>query len=453
MKSRSMDLTEGPVVSGIIRYTIPIVLSSTLQLLFNAADLMVVGQFCGSISVGAISSTGAITNLIINLFVGLSVGAGVCVAHAMGSHREQALHETIHTAIPLSIVCGLILTAAGMVLTKPMLRMMDAPADVFPLSATYMMIYFGGVTFTLLYNFGSAILRAAGDTRSSLIYLSIAGILNVILNLIFVILFHMNVAGVGLATVISQAVSALLVLRELMRRQDACRYIPRKSHIYAQPLRKMVTIGLPAGVQGCLFSISNVVIQSSVNSFGSVMVAGCGAASNIEGFIWTAMNGVSQSAVNYIGQNLGARKFDRIHKVFHSCLLLVSILGLVLGVSAYVFTPQLLSIYITDSPAAIAAGQNRMFFISLPYFICGIMDTLTGCLRGLGKSLLPMLVSVLGVCVLRIVWVTTIFQVYHTPSCLFASYVVSWVLTEIVQFVLFKTSLRKLEHQKELLPV
>ena len=452
MKSRSMDLTKGPVVSGIIRYTIPIVLSSALQLLFNAADLMVVGQFCGSLSVGAISSTGAMTNLIINLFVGLSVGAGVCVAHAMGSHKEEELHHTIHTAIPLSLLCGVILTAAGILLTRPLLELMGTPEDVLPLSETYMIIYFGGVTFTLLYNFGSAILRAAGDTKSSLIYLSLAGVLNIILNLVFVICFQMNVAGVGLATVISQAVSALLVLWELMRRPDACRYIPRESHIYAAPLRKMTTIGLPAGIQGCLFSISNVVIQSSVNSFGTVMVAGCGAASNIEGFIWTTMSGVGQAAVNYTGQNLGAHKFDRIHKVYHSCLCIVFLLGLVMGVSAYIYAPQLLSIYITDSPAAIAAGQIRMLWICLPYCFGGIMDTLTGCLRGLGKSLLPMLVTILGVCVLRVVWVSTIFQIpkFHTPSVLFASYIVSWIVTEIVQFILFKTALKKLEQQAEL---
>ena len=453
MKSRSMDLTSGPVVSGIIRYTIPIVLSSALQLLFNAADLMVVGQFCGSLSVGAISSTGAMTNLIINLFVGLSVGAGVCVAHAIGSHKEEEVSRTIHTAIPLSLLCGVILTIVGIFLTHPLLVLMGTPSDVLPLSETYMIIYFGGVTFTLLYNFGSAILRAAGDTKSALIYLSLAGVLNIVLNLVFVILFHMNVAGVGLATVISQALSAVLVLLEIMRRPDACRYIPRKSHIYAAPLRKMVTIGLPAGIQGCLFSISNVVIQSSVNSFGSTMVAGCGAASNIEGFIWTTMSGVGQAAVNYTGQNLGAQKFDRIHKVYRSCLCIVTLLGLIMGVSAYVFSEPLLSIYITDSQEAIAAGQIRMLWICLPYFLGGIMDTLTGCLRGLGKSLLPMLVTILGVCVLRVVWVATIFRIpgFHTPGVLFASYIVSWFVTEVVQLIMFKTSLKKLE--REALPV
>ena len=447
MKSRSMDLVNGPVVSGIIRYTIPIVLSSALQLLFNAADLMVVGRFCGSISVGAVSSTGAMTNLVINLFVGLSVGAGVCVAHGVGSRRDQEVHNTIHTAIPLALLCGLVLTVVGIAITDPMLKIMDTPEDVLPLSSVYMKIYFGGVTFTLLYNFGSAILRAAGDTRSSLIYLSIAGVLNIILNLVFVICFHMNVAGVGLATVISQALSALLVLGELMRRKDACRFSFREARLHWEPLRKMATIGLPAGVQGCLFSISNMVIQSSVNSFGSIMVAGCGAAANIEGFIWTTMNGVSQSAVNYVGQNLGAQKFDRIHKVFRSCLGIVTLLGLVLGVSAYVFSSQLLSIYITDSPEAIAAGQVRMLWICFPYFVCGIMDTITGALRGLGKSLLPMLVSILGVCVLRILWVSTIFQAIHTPGCLFASYLVSWIVTEVIQYILFKTSLKKLQAQ------
>lgn len=449
MKSRSMDLTNGPVVSGIIRYTIPIVLSSALQLLFNAADLMVVGQFCGSLSVGAISSTGAMTNLIINLFVGLSVGAGVCVAHAIGSHKEEEVSRTIHTAIPLSLLCGVVLTIIGILSTHPLLVLMGTPSDVLPLSETYMIIYFAGVSFTLLYNFGSAILRAAGDTRSALIYLSLAGVLNIILNLLFVVVFHMNVAGVGLATVISQALSAVLVLLEIMRRPDACRYIPRKSHIYAAPLKKMITIGLPAGIQGCLFSISNVVIQSSVNSFGSTMVAGCGAASNIEGFIWTTMTGVGQAAVNYTGQNLGAQKFDRIHKVYRSCLCIVTLLGLVMGVSAYVFSEPLLSIYITDSPEAIAAGQVRMLWICLPYFLGGIMDTLTGCLRGLGKSLLPMLVTILGVCVLRVVWVATIFRLpgFHTPGVLFASYTVSWFVTEVVQFVLFKTSLKKLRQQ------
>ena len=450
MKSRSMDLVHGPMLSGIIQYTIPIILSSVLQLLFNAADLMVVGQFCGSISVGAVSSTGAITNLIINLFVGLSVGAGVCVAHAMGSRQEEELHRTIHTAIPVAILSGILLTVIGVILSRPLLVWMRTPADVLPLASTYMTVYFTGMTFTLLYNFGASILRAAGDTKSSLIYLTIAGVLNVALNLVFVVLFHMNVAGVALATILSQAVSALLVLRELMRRPDACRFIPKQSHIYAEPLRKMIRIGLPAGVQGCMFSISNVLIQSSVNSFGnSALIAGNGASANIEGFVYTSMNAVSQASVNYVGQNLGAHRFDRIRKSLGVCLGLVTVLGVTMGGLAFLFSRQLLGFYITDSAEAVAFGQLRMLWICAPYFVCGLMDVVTGALRGLGKSLLPMLVSILGVCVLRIFWIYTVFQLpqYHTPDCLYASYLISWTVTFLCQFLLFQIALHRLRKQ------
>lgn len=447
MKSRSMDLVHGPMLSGIILYTIPIVLSSVLQLLFNAADLMVVGQFCGSISVGAVSSTGAITNLIINLFVGLSIGAGVCVAHAIGSHQDNALHRTIHTAIPVAILSGILLTVIGVSMARPLLVWMKTPDDVLPLASTYMRVYFAGMTFTLLYNFGASILRAAGDTKSSLIYLTVAGVLNVILNLVFVVLFHMNVAGVALATIISQGVSAVLVLRELMRRPDACRFIPKESRIYWAPLRKMICIGLPAGIQGCMFSISNVIIQSAVNSFGnSALIAGNGASANIEGFVYTSMNAVSQATVNYVGQNLGAHRFDRIRKTMGICLTLVTVLGITMGGLAYLFAQQLLGFYITDSVEAIAYGELRMLWICVPYFLCGLMDVVTGALRGLGKSLLPMLVSILGVCVLRILWIYTVFQIpqYHTPECLYASYILSWAVTFICQWILFQIALHRL---------
>lgn len=448
MKSRSMDLVEGPLFSGIVRYTVPIVLSSVLQLLFNAADLVVVGQFCGSISVGAVSSTGALTNLIVNLFVGLSVGAGVSVAHAIGSRNPQLVHRTIHTALPVAFLSGIFLTVVGMSLSRTFLVWMKTPGDVLPLSATYMTIYFAGITFTLLYNFGAAILQASGDTKSALIYLSLAGILNVLLNLFFVIVLQMNVAGVALATILSQAVSAILVIRQLMRRTDACRFELRSSHIYKEPLLKMIRIGLPAGIQGSMFSISNVLIQSSINSFGSsTLVAGNGASSNIEGFVYTSMNAVSAATVNFVGQNLGAQRFDRIHKALRTCLGIVVFLGLTLGCTAYFLGPQLLSFYITDSPEAIAYGHNRMFYICLPYFICGLMDVCTGALRGLGKSLLPMLVSILGVCVFRVFWICTVFQWFHTPGVLYTSYIISWIITFIVQFFLFEVSVKKLQRQ------
>ena len=354
MNSRSMNLTRGPLLSGIIRYTIPIILSSLLQLMFNAADLMVVGQFCGSISVGAVSSTTALTNLIINLFIGLSVGAGVCVAHAYGSREDTVLSNTVHTAVPLAIGSGLFLTVVGMGLSKPLLKLMSTPDDVLPLASLYMTIYFGGITFTVLYNFCASILRAAGDTKSSLIYLTLAGVINLVLNLVFVIVFHMNVAGVALATIIAQAISAVLVLRELMRRTDACRFRFRSSHFYREPLVKMLRIGLPAGVQGCLFSISNVIIQSAINAFGSAaFIAGNGAAANIEGFVWNSMTALNQTSVNYIGQNLGAGNYDRIKKVFWYCLGCVTVLGMAMGGTVYAFAPQLLRFYVPDSPEAI----------------------------------------------------------------------------------------------------
>ena len=446
MKANKTDMLQGPLLGGIIRYTIPIILSGILQLLFNAADLMVVGQFCGAVSVAAVSSTGALTNLVVNLFMGISVGAGVCVAHGLGGRREEEVYRTVHTAIPVSLLSGVVLTVVGVNMCTPMLRLMKAPADVLPLSALYMKIYFCGITSTIVYNFSAAILRAAGDTRGPLVYLTVAGVVNVILNLVFVIVFHMNVAGVALATTISQAVSAILVVRALMRRTDVCQLRWKEVRIYKPQLMKMVRIGLPAGVQGSLFSISNVIIQSAVNSFGSaVIVAGNGAASNIEGFVYTSMNALNQTAVNYIGQNLGALQFDRVKKIFRTCLLCVSGVGLILGPAFYVLAPWLLRFYIPDSQEAIDFAIIRMTFICLPYFVCGLMDVTTGALRGLGSSFVPMVVTVMGVCVMRIVWVYTIFQIpaFHTPQCLYISDLISWLLTFAVECYLFFRVLHK----------
>ncbi len=452
MNKKQPDMLHGPLFSSIVRYTIPIILSGVLQLLFNAADLVVVGQFCGSISVGAVSSTAAITNLIINLFVGLSVGAGVCVAHGLGSQQDEVVHRTVHTAIPISIISGIILTVVGVSLARPLLEMMSTPENVLPLSATYMTIYFWGITFTVLYNFGSSILRAAGDTKNPLIYLIIAGILNVILNVVFVVGFDMNVAGVALATIISQAVSALLVVRALMKRTDACKFHLKKMHIYKEQLLKMIRIGLPAGVQGTLFSISNVIIQSSINSFGiDALIAGNGAACSLEGFVYAAINAFSQTSVNYVGQNMGAQQFHRIRKIFGICAGCVTVVGVVLGSITYFASPFLLTFYITDSPEALSYGILRLAYICIPYCFCGLMDMATGALRGLGASFVPMLVTILGVCGLRIGWVYTIFQIpqYHTPQCLYVSYVVSWVVTFLIQLVLFLLLFRKREKQAQ----
>ena len=447
LKRLNSNMLTGPLLPNIILYTIPIILTSLLQLLFNAADLVIVGRFCGSVSVAAVGATGAITNLMVNFFVGLSVGAGVTVAHALGSREDTVVHNTVHTALPTALVSGLILTVVGVSFSGTFLHMMGTPDTVLPLSALYMQIYFAGITFTMVYNFCAAILRAAGDTKSPLIYLSFAGVINVVLNVIFVTLFHMNVAGVALATTISQGISAILVVRALMKRTDACRLELTKMRFHKVQLTKMLRIGLPAGIQSSLFSISNVLIQSSINSFGDVLMSGNAAAGNIEGFIYVSLNAFHQSAVNFMGQNAGARQYKRVSLTLWICLGCVTVTGLVVGSLAYFFGPSLLSLYITDSREAISYGMLRLSLISLTYFICGLMDVSTGALRGLGESFIPMVISVLGVCGIRIGWIYTIFQIprFHTPQCLYISYPVSWAITFLCQMAAFLLVYRKLK--------
>lgn len=441
----NQSLLQGPLFPNIVRYTVPIILTSILQLLFNAADLVVVGRFCGSVSVAAVGSTSSLTNLMVNFFIGLSVGAGVAVAHGLGSREDQVVHRTVHTALPTALVSGGILTILGVSFSKTFLRMMGTPDNVLPLSSVYMQIYFSGVTFTMVYNFCAAILRAAGDTKSPLLYLTIAGVVNVVLNIFFVTVLNLNVAGVALATTLSQGISAGLVTRALMRRTDACRLELKKMRFHSAQLSKMLRIGLPAGIQSSLFSISNVLIQSSVNSFGDVFMSGSAASANIEGFVYASLNAFHQTAVNFIGQNAGARQYRRVYRTLWICLGCVSVVGLVLGTAAWFFGRQLLSIYITDSPQAIAYGMVRLAYICLPYFLCGLMDVSTGALRGLGASVIPMVISILGICGLRIFWIYTIFQIpkYHTPQCLFFSYTVTWVVTFLCQMAAFLRVCRK----------
>ena len=438
-------MLSGPLFPSIVRYTIPIILTSLLQLLFNAADLVIVGRFCGSVSVAAVGSTGSITNLMVNFFIGLSVGAGVTVAHGLGSREDVIVQNTVHTSLPTALVSGVLLTIIGVSFSKTFLRMMGTPDTVLPLSAIYMKIYFSGVTFTMVYNFCAAILRAAGDTKSPLIYLSIAGVVNVILNIFFVTILQMNVAGVALATTISQGISAVLVTMALMKRTDACRLDLKKMRFHKAQLFKMLRIGLPAGIQSSLFSISNVLIQSSVNSFGDVFMSGSAASANIEGFVYVSLNAFHQTAVNFIGQNAGARHYRRVYRTLWICLGCATVVGMVLGSTAWFFGRQLLSIYITDSQQAIEYGMIRLSYICLPYFLCGLMDVSTGALRGLGASFVPMVISVLGICGLRIFWIYTIFQIprYHTPQCLFFSYTVSWIVTFLFQMAAFLLVCRK----------
>ena len=403
------SMLEGPLLPGVIRYTVPIILTSVLQLLFNAADLIVVGKFCGSISVGAVGATNSLTNLLVNLFIGLSVGVGVSVAHGIGSRDEEQVQGAVHTAVPLALAGGAVLTVVGLVLSKPLLILMKTPENTLPLSVLYMKIYFCGITFTVVYNFCAAILRAAGDTRSPLIYLSSAGVINVVLNVIFVTVFDMNVAGVALATVISQAIAAILVMRALMKREDACKLEFQKMRFRKFYLLKIIRIGLPAGIQSTLFSISNVLIQSSINSFGDVFVSGNAAAVNLEGFLYATLNSFQQTAVNFVGQNVGARQYRRANNTVWICQACVTVVGLAMGISLWTFGEQLLGIYINDSPEAVANGIIRFSYVSLPYFMLGLLDVSTGGLRGYGQSMIPMIISVLGICGIRVLCVQTVF--------------------------------------------
>lgn len=443
-KSYEIDMCNGPLLGKIMLFTLPLMLSGILQLLFNAADVVVVGRFAGNEALAAVGSTGALTNLLVNLFIGMSVGANVLVARYYGGKQEEEVSRTVHTSMLVSAAGGVILAVLGIVLAKPLLLLMDTPDNVINHSVLYMRIYFLGMPVMLIFNFGSAILRAVGDTRRPLFYLIIAGVINVALNLWFVIGFHMGVAGVALATVISQCVSTALIVRSLLKSEGCLRLRPERLRMDWEKFGKIAAIGLPAGLQGSLFSISNVLIQSSVNSFGSVAMAGNTAASNIESFVYVAMNSVHQTAVSFTGQNLGGRQYDRIRKILIECLLFVTAIGLVLGNGAFLLGRQFLGFYSTD-PEVISYGLLRMGIICTWYFWCGIMDVLVGSIRGLGYAVMPMIVSLLGACAFRVVWIYTFFAWDRTLRTLYISYPISWALTAGVHLICFIAVYRRVK--------
>lgn len=447
-KTYSIDMCNGSIMPKLLKFSIPLMCSSILQLLFNAADVVVVGQFCGETSLAAVGSTSSLINLLTNLFIGLSVGANVLVARYFGAKQGENLRNTVHTSIALSIVSGLMLTVIGVVFAKQILLWMQCPGDVLPLSELYLRVYFCGMTATMIYNFCSSILRAVGDTKRPLYYLLFSGVINVLLNLFFVIVCNLNVAGVGLATVLSQCISAFLIVRCLVKETGEFRLVLKKVRFHKKELIKILQIGLPAGLQGTVFSLSNVVIQSSVNSFGSVIMAGNAAAMNIEGFVYMAMNAFQQAAVSFVSQNAGAGRFGRINKIVFRVLLCVTITGCTLGGLAVLFGPELLSLY-SSKPAVIEQGIVRLHMICICYALCGIMDVMVGVLRGLGYSVMPMIVSLLGACGLRLLWIFTIFQIpeYHTTKVLYFSYPMSWTITILVHVICFLVVRRKFPKQ------
>lgn len=442
-KKYEIDMCNGPLAGKILIFYFPLMLSGILQLLFNAADIAVAGRFAGNEALAAVGSTSSLTNLLVNLFIGLSVGANVLVARFYGAGQTDELKSMVQTAVATSVIGGVILIFVGLFISRPALTLMGTPEDVIGHSVLYMRIYFVGMPFMMAYNFGAAVLRAVGDTRRPLYYLSVAGVVNVILNLVFVIVFHMGVAGVASATVISQAISASLVLRCLIKSDSVYRLELTGMRIAKDKLVKMVQIGIPAGLQGALFSISNVLIQSSVNSFGKIAMAGNTAGSNLEGFVYTAMNAFHQAAISFCGQNYGAVKYKRVARALFLCLGFVTAVGLVMGSGAYLFAGTLLKLYSPDSEV-IGYGILRMGYICIPYFLCGMMDVMVGGLRGMGYSVMPMIVSLTGACLFRVIWIYTVFQQHRTLECLYISYPISWGLTFLVHLICFTVVYRRL---------
>ncbi|MDO5549663.1 MAG: MATE family efflux transporter [Lachnospiraceae bacterium] len=435
-KSYEMDMCTGPLLGKILTYAIPLMLSGILQLLFNAADIIVVGRFAGHESLAAVGSTTALINLLINVFIGLSVGANVLVAQYFGAGKEKEVSDTVHTAVTISLICGAGLVVVGAVASGPLLALMGTPEDVLNRAALYMRIYFAGMPVIMLYNFGAAILRAVGDTRRPLYFLMAAGVVNVGLNLMFVIMFHMGVAGVALATVISQCVSAALVCKCLMQTAGAYRLDISRLGIRPHILKRIARIGLPAGFQGAVFSISNVLVQSSLNSFGSIAMAGSTASSNLEGFVYNAMNAVYQTNLSFTSQNLGGGKYSRINRILVLCLAIVTVVGLVMGGGCVLAGHQLLRIYSSD-PEVIRYGYMRLTMICGLYFFCGWMDVLVGSLRGMGCSVIPMFVSLTGACGLRVLWIFTVFRWNPTLFTLYLAYPVSWSMTAAAHLICF----------------
>ena len=452
-KSRNyeIDMCNGPLTRKIITYCIPLALSGILQLLYNAADIIVVGRFSGPTALAAVGSTGSLINLIVNLLIGLSVGASVCVANFYGAGREKDVRETVHTAMLISVIGGVIVAVVGMVFAKTFLGWMGSPDDVIDQATLYLRIYFAGMPLTMAYNFASAIFRALGDTKRPLYYLAVSGLVNVILNLIFVIVFKMGVAGVATATVVAQAVSTTLIIMCMIRSHSVIHLQRDMLRIHGDKLKEIVRVGLPAGLQGTIFSISNVLIQSSINSFGSIAIAGNSASSNLEGFMYTSMNSVYQAALSFAGQNMGARKYSRLKKVLCNCLAIVTGIGIGMGAITYLFRYQLLGIYSSDMDV-INFGIERLELFCLTYFTCGAMDVMVGQMRGMGYSIVPMIVSLVGVCGIRIVWIFTVFKASNSLLTLYMSYPVSWVVTLAVHFGTFLYVYHKVKQRTDGVP-
>lgn len=429
-------MCNGSILDKLISFSIPLMLSGILQLLFNAVDIIVVGRFTGSEALAAVGSTTALINVFVNFFIGISLGSNVLAARFFAAGKDKEMSETVHTAITLALISGVGMGIIGVLAAKGALMLMDTPDNVLNLSTLYMRIYFVGMPFFMLYNYGAAILRAVGDTKRPLLFLIISGSVNVVLNLIFVIRFHMGVAGVAIATVISQAISCVLVLRCLYRTESSYQLRFSRLGMKAKYVKQIFQVGVPAGIQSTIINFSNVLLQSSVNSFGSVAMAGYTAANNILGFLYVSINSVTQACMSFTSQNYAVRRFKRMDKILLECLGLTVAVSLVFGGGSYLFGSELMHIY-TKSADVVACGVDIMLYTTVTYFLCGMMDLFPGALRGMGHSAVPMILSVVGTVGTRIVWIYLVFPYHRALDFLFISYPVSWLLTIIMQVICF----------------
>lgn len=439
-----VNMLEGPLLGPIFLFAMPLFITSVLQLAFNAVDIIVVGKFTGHHALAAVGSTGPVINLLVTMFMGISIGASVIMGQNVGARDFKNAQDTLHTAIGISILGGIIVLFAGYFTAMPLLKLMQTPPEVIELAGEYLKIYYIGMPGFMVYNFGAALLRAIGDSKRPMYFLTISGVFNVICNLIFVVIFKMGVAGVAIATSISQYIAAALIVASLLKADGYMKLFIDKIRISKDKALGMMRIGLPAGFQGALFSISNILIQSGINSFGSVVMAGNTAAGNLEGFVYMGMNSIYQTSLSFTSQNMGAKQYDRVKKIFWTCVGVVIGVGLFLGVGAWLFGDKLLRLY-TSEPEVIKYGVERLGVVSATYFLCGIMDTMVGGLRGMGYSITPMVVSLTAVCILRMIWIATIFQSIHTPVILYLSYPVSWIFAAIGHYINYLYAMKKLK--------
>lgn len=429
-------MTSAPFLKKIFIFSIPLILTGLLQLAYNTADVVVVGRFAGSEALAAVGSTGSLINLLLNVFIGLSMGSGVMVARHIGSGDEERIRNCTHTAMLMSVICGIFIGLFGFFMSGKILVLMGSPEDVLPLATLYLKIYFLGCPGSIVYNFGSAIVRATGDTKKPLFILASTGLVNVALNLILVIFFHMGVSGVAIATIVAQYLSAIMIVIHLTKLRNACRLSLRMLRIHKKELSKIVLIGLPAGIQNSLFSISNVIIQTTVNSFGSVAMAGIAAGSNYDSYIFTATNAIAQTTMTFTSQNMGAHKYENVGKIYRYCISIASVIGIVMGLLGTVFSEFIVGFFSTDKEV-IAIGAERLALVMPFYVFCSLMDVAAGQLRGMGESFKPMIVSLLGGCGIRLFWIFVILPMNRTLMFLYWAYPISWFATFVVQFSLY----------------